>query len=744
MEVEAKTPSKLSGFKGFINDRFSLNRLFVFTVLASVFSWSGSAMAVVDQIQGTCPATIIGGPLNCTANSVELAQVTVLSIDGQPIGANPSCVAGTTIDVVVELGLEGSGNADAFDLGVFLALDGLDPTIPVSSGGSQSCDVQTLEIFPPPLIQFDPAPDICGDFDAPGGNIVLNFTVELQSISMPCAPGPTGNLSFPFVVTWLNSGGNPVCRGAADVGVSTRSTCSADSSFEVDVDVFGGISVTKETDPDGDPTSFSFTTTGGLDLATFSLTDGNTQLLSTTSPVSATPSTFTITESMLPPGWDITSIDCTGGDSVTVNLPSQSVGIDLTIDNPTADCTFNNRKLASLTVVKNTVGGNDVFQFTGNNGIDGFDINTTTLNTGSITFDGLTPGADYNIVEILSSTPGWELASATCSNMSGTLVPDPDTPALQNISLVTGEQVTCTFNNVKQGTINFIKQTVGGNGSFDYISDLPGGNFSLATAGGTSPPQSFANVPPGVYSVTETVPSGWDLTDLSCTDPDGGTTWDVATGIVTLDVDAGENFDCIYENTRHGTLIVEKQTLPDGDPASFEFTGDLAGNLSDGQQLSASGNFVSAVGSEEVVLAGWDLTNIVCSGASNSTVMIGATSEFVPGDTSILVLPAPGETVSCVFTNTKPSSITVVKHITATGPATQNFEFASNTFPSPDDSFILSPADEATDDQRSITDLIPGVYDVRELSNASSGWELINAACSDGSPVNAINLVGGW
>ena len=130
--------------------RFSVASWPAFSILLLTLWSSGPAFAAVDQIQGDCAGTIQGQALNCTANSVELAQVTVVSIDGIPVSSNPSCIAGTLIDVVVQLGLEGSGNSDAFDLGVFLALDGLDPAIPASAGGSQSCDIQTLESTPPP------------------------------------------------------------------------------------------------------------------------------------------------------------------------------------------------------------------------------------------------------------------------------------------------------------------------------------------------------------------------------------------------------------------------------------------------------------------------------------------------------------------------------------------------------------------------------------------------------------------
>ncbi len=60
-----------------------------------------------------------------------------------------------------------------------------------------------------------------------------------------------------------------------------------------------------------------------------------------------------------------------------------------------------------------------------------------------------------------------------------------------------------------------IKNTVGDNGSFDFTSDLPGGNFNIATAGNTGM-YSESNVPAGTYSIVETVPAGWALSSATC------------------------------------------------------------------------------------------------------------------------------------------------------------------------------------------------------------------------------------
>jgi len=81
---------------------------------------------------------------------------------------------------------------------------------------------------------------------------------------------------------------------------------------------------------------------------------------------------------------------------------------------------------------------------------------------------------------------------------------------------------------------------------FPYTaSPSPLGAFSLPLGG----QMVFDQVLEGTYTVTETpIPDDWDLTNLDCTDPDLGTTFDTFTGIATIDLDAGETVTCTYTN----------------------------------------------------------------------------------------------------------------------------------------------------------------------------------------------------
>jgi len=83
--------------------------------------------------------------------------------------------------------------------------------------------------------------------------------------------------------------------------------------------------------------------------------------------------------------------------------------------------------------------------------------------------------------------------------------------------------------------------------------------------GGT---QNQQNVSPGSYSVTETVPSGWGNTALTCTASGTGSsaTPNLASHSVAITIGSsgGATIDCIYTNTlQQGTLIVKKVVVND-------------------------------------------------------------------------------------------------------------------------------------------------------------------------------------
>ena len=125
-----------------------------------------------------------------------------------------------------------------------------------------------------------------------------------------------------------------------------------------------------------------------------------------------------------------------------------------------------------------------------------------------------------------------------------------------------------------------------------------------------------------------------------------------------------------FANYKKAVVKVEKQTLPDGAAGSFAFASTIPGKAS--FDLSDNGVNTTTVDpgvytATETVPAGWSLTDITCSGdtITPNSSDAGSTATFNAQS---------GETITCVFTNTKHASLTVKK---VTDPASdpQDFDF---------------------------------------------------------------------
>ena len=103
-----------------------------------------------------------------------------------------------------------------------------------------------------------------------------------------------------------------------------------------------------------------------------------------------------------------------------------------------------------------------------------------------------------------------------------------------------------------------------------------------------------------------------------------------------------------------GTIVVEKQTVPNGAAGSFSFSGDASGTIGDNGQIVVSGLAPGTYTSTEAAAAGFGLTLIACDDANSSGNLGTRTATF---------RVEAGETVKCTFTNARPGvgSITVSK-----------------------------------------------------------------------------------
>ncbi len=441
--------------------------------------------------------------------------------------------------------------------------------------------------------------------------------------------------------------------------------------------LLGNVIVKKETDPDGSSQSFEFDPSYA---ANFFLTAGQQN-----DSGGLAPGTYSVAEVNIPTGWDLTSSPCVSsiGDTETAG----SIELDF---GETVTCTFNNRQDGKIIVDKVTdpAGDPQLFDFTAS-----FDAGADPdfqLADGTAPFNSgdLAPGT-YSVTETVPS--GWDLTSATCDDGS-----DPS-----SIDLAAGETVTCTFNNQKDANIVVVKQTDpdGDPQVFDFSASYDADGFSLSD--GQS--NDSGDLDPGTYSVTETVPSGWDLTSATCDDGSDPSSIDLA---------AGETVTCTFNNRKRGTIIVEKQTIPDGATGSFTFTGDAAGSISDGGQIVVSnlvpGTYTST---ESDPTPEFDLTSILCSDANSSGNLGTATATFN--------LEA-GETVTCTFTNTQRGKVTVDKTFQGGAiPAGESFTFQLRQGASTlSDGTVLATevVDETTVFPVQLNGLlVPGTYQVCEF-----------------------------
>jgi hypothetical protein len=194
------------------------------------------------------------------------------------------------------------------------------------------------------------------------------------------------------------------------------------------------------------------------------------------------------------------------------------------------------------------------------------------------------------------------------------------------------------------GSITIVKDAIPNDPTpfeFDPSSNLQTTNFFLADASsGPLPSQeTFQELEvPGTYTVQEvSTPSGWELTDIACAGGGTNTTSSIATATATIELDAGEAVVCTFTNTEQGTIIVAKETDPDGFSQSFEFETDYGPNffLTDGETNDSGDLSPGTYSVSELTPSGWALPTASCSdGSAPSAIALG-----------------PGETVTCTFTN---------------------------------------------------------------------------------------------
>ena len=235
-------------------------------------------------------------------------------------------------------------------------------------------------------------------------------------------------------------------------------------------------------------------------------------------------------------GWDLSSIACDDGNS-SGSLANRQATFNVEAGE-TVTCTFTNTKQGQVIVKKVMVGGTDTFTYSGTPAGD------ISSNNGTISANV----AAGQYVSTEAAKAGWDLTGIVCddANSSGSLA---NRQATFNVEA--GETVTCTFTNEKDAGITVQKQTnpEGDPQSFSFTASYDADGFAL-TDGQSN---SSGDLDAGTYSVSETVPAGWDLASAVCSDGS-------APGSIGLA--AGESVTCVFTNVKDANIVVQKQTNP--------------------------------------------------------------------------------------------------------------------------------------------------------------------------------------
>lgn len=370
---------------------------------------------------------------------------------------------------------------------------------------------------------------------SPGPESEAGQTVSFSATSNNTSLIPNPSISGVGATRTLTY--TPVANANGTATITVTATDSQNSTFSrtftITVVANGHITIVKDA-ISNNAQDFTFQDNfGNGNPSTFQLDDdsgatGANSTLPKSRDFEVLPGTYSVSEDEAV-GWKLSNSTCSNGSSVgSINVSAGE----------TVTCTFTNKKLAIITLVKNTLGGDDTFDFD----MSGMSLPsnaqlTTSGNTASQTFNDIDPDDSYSISENIPE--GWDLTSSSCT---GTNTPD-------NITPNTGELVTCTFTNTKLGSISGYKFIdLDGDGIWngdewaenDWLIILSGGSNDTPESAYTGEMDEgqyiFENLLPGTYQVCEAANNAW-----SQKKPTSG--YDCGGGLkgYTVNLSAGQN-----------------------------------------------------------------------------------------------------------------------------------------------------------------------------------------------------------
>ncbi|MBY5162498.1 DUF11 domain-containing protein [Salsipaludibacter albus] len=451
----------------------------------------------------------------------------------------------------------------------------------------------------------------------------------------------------------------------------------------------------------------------------------------------------------------------TSGDiSGSYGVPSDPVDVT---------CTFvNTRTSAELTLDKDWVDGADGdtadLDITATLGSDPADGATATAdgtigtsNDGTTVTAEVLSGETVTLDEVLGAGNTGSYDSTLSCDAAG-LEPEPTTGTTGEYTMpFDPSEVTCTFTNTRTRVDLVLDKewidaaagdeaTLTGTGAVDDATDTS--TASGAAGSELDSPVVTLEVLSGETVALEEVLGDNDAvyaTSLACTDGDLAYDAGELDGELTVPSDATEDITCTFTNEAgRGNIVIVKNV--EGADGTFDFTGDWPDP--DDDDASLVGDF-SITTVDETGSATWTGVLVPPDGEPYTVTELDPTPEYdgtdlvcvdpdggssVDGLTGSIDLDV-GETVTCTYTNTQRSTITVIKD--AVPDDDQAFTFTTSGDPLPD-TFDL--VDDGTDTTNSFTsDLLPAddTYSVEETP--VEGWTLSSATCDNGDSPDAID-----
>ncbi len=221
-------------------------------------------------------------------------------------------------------------------------------------------------------------------------------------------------------------------------------------------------------------------------------------------------------------------------------------------------CVFTNVRKPSITIVKDAQpDSTQAFDFQTN--ASHHDKYFTLVDDGtgdgtgegnSKTFSHIYSGKYYTFQEKDMSQLNWMLDSISCEGSDGWKVTEDHMLVVQPKM---GEQVVCTFVNVKKAEVTIVKDaTTDSPSAFNFSTNLTGDTSLFSLVDNGKDPELASKsfmVQPGTYTVEEKSLAGWNLSKINCSE--GATVEWSGTGL-QITVAAGDDITCTFVNDPTG------------------------------------------------------------------------------------------------------------------------------------------------------------------------------------------------